>query len=117
MRTLIAILACLSATNALAAEEGSTTPATQPAPMHRYLIQRTFPKGALEGIDATAKAHVNAVNAQYNVHWVMSYENPEKTRTYCIYDGPNEESVRAAAKANNQPVDSVVEVSNTILPY
>ena len=56
------------------------------------------------------------MNAQYGVHWVMSYTNANKTRTYCIYEGPNEAAVRKAAKANAIPVDSITEVPETLLP-
>ena len=81
---------------------------------HRYVIERSFPKGALDGLDADAKAHVNRTNAQFGVKWVMSYANAERTHTYCIYEGPSEGAVRAAAKANKLPVDSVTEVPVTL---
>jgi hypothetical protein len=81
---------------------------------HRYVIERTFPKGALDGLDADAKASVNRTNAQFGVKWVMSYANAEKTRTFCIYEGPSEGAIRAAAKANKLPVDAVTEVPVTL---
>jgi hypothetical protein len=83
---------------------------------HRYLIERTFPAGALEGLDAAAKAKVNANNAQYGVNWVTSYATADKTRTFCIYEGPSEAAVREAATANQIPVDSVTEVPVTLGP-
>ena len=81
---------------------------------HRYVIERSFPKGALDGLDADAKAQVNRTNAQYGVKWLMSYANAERTRTFCIYEGPSEDAIRAAAKANQLPVDSVTEVPVTL---
>jgi hypothetical protein len=81
---------------------------------HRYVVERTFPKGALDGLNADAKASVNRNNAQFGVKWVMSYANAEKTRTFCIYEGPSEDAIRAAAKANKLPVDSVTEVPVTL---
>jgi len=44
------------------------------------------------------------------VNWVYSYANAEKTRTYCIYEGPNEQAIRDAAAANKIPVDSIVAI-------
>ena len=82
----------------------------------RYMIERTFPKGALDGLDATAKAGVNANNAQFGVNWVTSYANADKTKTYCIYEGPNEDAVRKAAAANKIPVDAIMEVPVTLDP-
>ena len=37
--------------------------------MHRYLIERTFPAGALDGLDAAGKARIVATNARFKVHW------------------------------------------------
>jgi hypothetical protein len=94
----------------------ATAGAQSPPVMHRYLIERTFPAGALAGLDAAGKAKVNAVNAKFGVKWVTSYANADETKTYCIYKGPSEAAVRDAAKANGIPVDSVTEVPVTLTP-
>jgi hypothetical protein len=102
---------------ALALLAGAQTPPAAPnAGLHRYVVERTFPAGALDGLDAALKARVNANNARYGVHWVMSYANAQKTRTFCIYDGPSETAIRKAATANALPVDSITEVPVTLLP-
>jgi hypothetical protein len=77
---------------------------------HRYLIERTFPAGAIDGVDAAAKKQVNANNKTLDVGWEKSYANADKTHTYCVYTGPNENAVRQAAKLSGMPVDSVVEI-------
>ena len=90
---------------------GGVSLAADPEPAtHRYLIERTFPAGALDGVDAAAKKKVNANNATKNVTWEKSYANANKTKTYCVYDGPSEAAVREAAKLNGLPVDNVVEI-------
>lgn len=94
---------------------GAQAPPMQPA-VHRYLIERTFPAGALDGLDAALKAKVNANNAKFGVHWLMSYANAAKTRTYCVYEGPDEAAIRKAAAANKLPVDSITEVPLTLSP-
>ena len=81
-----------------------------PAGMHRYMIERTFPAGALDGLDSAAKVKVNATNTKYGAQWVTSYANSGKTKTYCVYNAADEAAVRAAAKANGIPVDKVTEV-------
>ena len=118
MKILTTILASLFLMPALAADgpDGAVSASPAGAPVHRYLIERTFPPGALAGLDAAAKAKVNATNAQFGVHWVTSYANAEQTKTYCIYEGPSETAVRKAATANNIPVDSVTEVPVTLSP-
>jgi len=85
-------------------------------PAHRYLIERTFPAGALDGLDAAAKASVNATNAELGVAWVTSYSNADLTRTWCIYEGPSEAAVREAALRNGIPVDAVTEVPVDLWP-
>ena len=89
---------------------------TTPTTAHRYLIERTFPAGALDNLDPAAKRQVNARNAQLGVRWLHSYANADKTKTYCLYEGPNEEAIRAAAANNGIPVDAVVEVPIDLLP-
>jgi hypothetical protein len=105
------------AASAAAAEPAKTADAAQPAQTtHRYLIERTFPAGALEGLDAATKAKVNSNNATVGVRWVQSYANAAKTKTFCVYEGPSEAAVRKAAELNGLPVDSVMEVPVTLLP-
>jgi hypothetical protein len=89
----------------------SVAAASEPAPAtHRYLIERTFPVGAIDGVDAAAKQKVNANNKTLDVTWEKSYANADKTKTYCVYTGPSEAAVRAAAKLNGLPVDVVTEI-------
>lgn len=82
----------------------------------RYMIQRTFPAGALEGVTPDVKRVVNANNAQLGVTWEHSYANADKTKTFCVYSGPSEAAVREAAVRNQLPVDAVMEIPNLLLP-
>ena len=84
--------------------------------MHRYLIRRTFPAGALDGLDKAAKDKVNATNAEYPVKWIRSYATADTTVTFCIYEGPSEQAIREAATANGLPVDEVFAVPVTLVP-
>ena len=117
MKTIIAMLPVLLIAPAFATDSGTPMPTTHASvSSHRYLIERTFPAGALDGLDAAGKAKINATNAKYGVYWVMSYANAAKTKTYCIYKAPSETAVRQAAQANAIPVDTVTEVPVTLLP-
>jgi hypothetical protein len=82
----------------------------------RYMILRTFPAGALDGVNADVKKIVNENNRSVGVTWVQSYANADKTKTFCVYTGPSEAAVRQAAKLNNLPVDSVHEIPNLLTP-
>jgi hypothetical protein len=118
MKALIALLPILFVTTALAGDPpaGAASAADAAPAMHRYLIERTFPAGALDGLDAETKARVNANNSSVGVSWIKSFANGDKTRTYCIYEGPSEEAIRKAAELNNLPVDSVTEVPVDLTP-
>jgi len=119
MRILTATLASLMLTDAFAADQITKAASTEPgtAPLHRYLVQRSFPTGTLDSVDSKAKAKLNEVNAQYGVRWVMSYVNAEKTRTYSVYEGPSKAAVRAAASANGLSVEGITEVPQILTPY
>ena len=116
MKTLTVVMGSVLVAASLLA--GAQTPSAAPAggTAHRYVVERTFAPGALDGLNAALKAKVNANNAKYGVHWVMSYANAAKTKTYCIYEGPSEASIRQAATANGLPVDSITEVPVTLSP-
>lgn len=87
--------------------------------MPRYLIERSFPAGLSIPMTPEGSKLCRTVvdrNAQDGVTWVHSYVNPDRTKTFCIYDGPTPESIRSAAKGNGQPVDTITEVS-VLDPY
>jgi Protein of unknown function (DUF4242) len=87
--------------------------------MPRYMVERTFSEGLhIPTNDNGAAACMTVVgnNASNGVTWVHSYVSRDKSKTYCIYDGPDETAIRAAAQVNGLPVDSVVEVS-VLDPY
>jgi len=105
MKAFCAAMGFTVACSGLAAAAGEPA-----ASNHRYLIERTFPAGALEGVDAAAKRKVNSNNKTLDVNWEKSYANADKTKTYCVYTGPSEDAVRQAAKLNGLPVDVVTEI-------
>lgn len=87
--------------------------------MARFMVERTFPDGLHIPVDADgAEACLGVVNrnAEVGVTWVHSYVNEDKTRTFCLYDGPDVESIQRAAERNGLPVDSVTRVS-VLDPY
>jgi hypothetical protein len=87
--------------------------------MPRYLVERTFPDGLripVDEVGATALSNVVDVNGQQAVTWVHSYVSEDKTKTYCVYDGPNPEAIRRSAQLNELPVDAITQVS-VLDPY
>ena len=112
MKALIAVLPVLFLARALAADVPTQELAALPSSdsVHGYLVERTIPPGALDGLDAATKAKVNANNASVGVRWIYSHANADKTKTFCVYEGPSEAAVREAASLNALPVDSLTEV-------
>ena len=100
---------------AMKADAAPAVPAPKPG-MHRYMVVRTFPAGALDGLDAAGKKEVNTKNSGKSVRWVYSYANADKTKTFCIYEGPSEQAIRDAAAANKSPVDYIVEIPVVLSP-
>ena len=82
--------------------------------MVRYMVERTFSDGlglpVSEEGEAAARGIVSA-NAEHGVTWVHSYVNEDKTKTFCIYDGPSPEAIRQAAESTGLPVDAITKVS------
>lgn len=117
MKALYALLASLFIANAFAYDAAAdATAQAVSGDVHRYLIERTFPAGALEGLEAATKERVNANNASVGVRWLQSYANADKTKTFCVYEGPNEDAIRQAAMLNELPVDSIVEIPVDLTP-
>jgi Protein of unknown function (DUF4242) len=87
--------------------------------MARFVVERMFPGGLGMPVSDAGVAEVLAVvdrNAEVGVTWIHSFVSSDRTKTFCIYDGPDEECVRRAAERNRLPVDTVTRV--TVLdPY
>jgi hypothetical protein len=109
LKVICAATAMLVAGSSLAGPKTEATVGT-----HRFLIERTFPAGALDGVDTAAKQKVNANNKSLDVTWQKSYANADKTKTYCVYTGPSEKAVRDAATLSGLPVDVVTEIPSDI---
>jgi hypothetical protein len=77
--------------------------------MPRFLIERNF----AEALEVTKEGadQVRQINDQEGVRWLFSFLSPDKRKTYCLYEAPNAEAIRIAARRANIPADVVVEVS------
>ena len=82
--------------------------------MPRYVIERNF----AEQLDLTKEGveKVNLINDQEGVQWIFSFLSADKKKTYCLYDAPHPEAIRAAARRNNIPADAIIEIGGEIGP-
>lgn len=87
--------------------------------MPRYVIERNFPTGLnipMTEVGARACLGVVNTNAKEGVTWVHSYVSADKSKTFCIYDGPDPEAIRRAAGDNHLPLERITQV-NVLAPY
>jgi hypothetical protein len=82
--------------------------------MPRYLVRRTFPGGLAFPTDATGRKQVAGIvqaNLDQHVTWVHSYVSDDDSTTWCVYDAPSPEAIRAAAGSTGLPVDEIRRVT------
>jgi hypothetical protein len=77
--------------------------------MPRFLIERNF--AAELNITKEDADQVRRINDDEGVKWLFSFLSPDKRKTYCLYEAPSAEAIRAAARRANVPADVIVEVS------
>jgi peroxiredoxin len=82
--------------------------------MARFLIERNF-AAALE-VTKDAAAEVKRINDEEGVKWLFSFLSADKKKTYCLYEAPNAEAIRIAARRLNIPADVVIEVGGELRP-
>jgi hypothetical protein len=78
--------------------------------MPRFMIERNF-AAQLEVTGESAET-VKRINDEEGVEWLFSFLSADKKKTYCLYEAPNAEAIRAAARRANLPADVIIEVSD-----
>jgi hypothetical protein len=87
--------------------------------MARYLVERTFPNGLEVPLTEEGARTLHGIvetNAACRVTWIHSYVSADRMKTFCIYDGPDPETIRRVAEQNRHPVDRITQVS-VLDPY
>jgi hypothetical protein len=87
--------------------------------MPRYVVERTFKDGLSLPVDSEgAQLCVGIVdrNADEGVTWIHSYVSDDRTKTFCVYDGPTPEAIRRTASRNELPIDQITQV-RVLDPY
>ena len=76
--------------------------------MPRYIIERNFAEKLEIGNDA--KIQIKQINDEEGVEWIFSFLSADKRKTYCLYEAPDEDSLRKAAERLNIPADVITAV-------
>jgi len=76
--------------------------------MPLFVIERNF----AEELDPELVdySEVRIVNDDEGVSWVYSFLSADKKKTYCLYEAPNADAIRAAAERLGLPADVIVPV-------
>jgi hypothetical protein len=76
--------------------------------MPRYIVERNF----AEKLELTKDAvdNVQRINEDVGVKWIFSFLSADKRKTYCLYEAPNAEAIRLAARRANVPADAIIAV-------
>ncbi len=82
--------------------------------MPYYLIERNF----AEQLEVTPEgaAAINLINDEESVRWLISFLSVDKKKTFCLYEAPSAEAIREAARRAGIPADTIIEVSEEIIP-
>ena len=83
--------------------------------MPLFLIERNFAETVQT--DPETMAIIKEVNDEIGIQWLFSFLSADKRKTYCLYEAPNAEAIRAAARRLGVPADTIVEVGAEIGPY
>ena len=77
--------------------------------MPLFVIERNF----ADQLEMTKEDsdQVVAINSDVGVSWLFSFLSADKKKTYCLYEAPNPDAIREAAKRANIPADVIIEVS------
>ncbi len=79
--------------------------------MPLYLIERNFAE-QLSVLTPDAATAITQVNADAGIQWLFSFLSADKKKTYCLYEAPNPETIRDAARKLNLPADVIVELGD-----
>ena len=77
--------------------------------MPLFLIERNYAE-QLE-VSRENAGNIILVNEEMGVNWLFSFLSADKKKTYCLYESPDSETIREAARRANIPADVIVEVS------
>jgi hypothetical protein len=77
--------------------------------MPLFLIERNFAEEVM--LDDADAAQIRQINDEIGIQWLYSFLSADKRKTYCLYEAPNAEAIRVAARRLDVPADVIIAVS------
>jgi hypothetical protein len=77
--------------------------------MPLFMVERRYADQLDVNTDAVRE--IDAINADEDVRWVLSFLTADKLRSYCLYEASSPDAILAAARRAGLPADVVTEVT------
>ena len=82
--------------------------------MPYFIIERNYAEEVV--IPVEAAPDVNLINDEEDVRWLYSFLSIDRRKSYCLYEAPSIEAIRAAAVRAGLPADVVTELHGRVMP-
>ena len=79
-----------------------------------FMIERRY----AEMIEVTPEgaAALNAINADEDVRWLMSFLSADQRKSYCLYEADSPDALIRAAQRAGLPADVITQLGHRVLP-
>jgi hypothetical protein len=76
--------------------------------MPLYLVKRTF----AEQIDLSDEQIrvIEMTNEDLGIRWIESFLSADRLQSYCLFEAPSADRIRAASERGGMPIDAILEV-------
>ena len=82
--------------------------------MPLFIVERNFAEQIEVNRDIVTESI--RINTDVDIKWLSSFLSADKKKSYCLYEAPDAESIREAAKRLNVPADTIIEIGDEIRP-
>ena len=82
--------------------------------MPYFIIERNYAENVVVPLDDADE--INLINDEEDARWLYSFLSVDRRKSYCVYEAPSMEAIRAAAVRAGLPVDVITEVDGRVMP-
>jgi hypothetical protein len=76
--------------------------------MPLFLIERNFAEEVM--LANSDFDQIKQINDEIGIQWLFSFLSADRRKTYCLYEAPNAEAIRLAARRLDIPADVIIPV-------
>ena len=82
--------------------------------MPYFIIERNYAENVVVPLDDADE--INLINDEEEIRWLYSFLSVDRRKSYCLYEAPSMEAIRAAAVRAGLPADVITEVDGRVMP-